>query len=445
MGPIFVYAAFVFICMGAFARPAIGAIGYIGFVAFEPTWLWRFQMNAAFPFQKWIVASLLLGWMFHFFRTKNLSLTSVIPLGLLVGVLALGHLSAADSYAPEKSEFFLRQFNKIVLMCTVSALALSSKRAVQIAFVIMAIGISFNAFEINADYYRQGFSLVNQDGWSKMNANGYALIMLIATLFTFALAQHATSAIGTAGWLFASVLNAHAIMIVESRGAMLGLAVAGVLHVIYMRPSLKSISLTICIFFAALVVAGPPVIKEFTSIFAKNLDNSGSSRFDIWDAGFRISLDYPLLGVGPWAGEALVPAYYEGSGKIGAEVIALHNIELEVATGMGIPAMLAYVAFFFLPWNRARKMIWKQRAMATNESSAILFGSVLAIPAYWTAAQFNSGALVEIPYLMVAILLAELVQAERSNSCLLPSKKVEAQKRPDHHPGQLQPTLTLNS
>ena len=445
MGPIFVYTAFAFICIGAFARPTIGAVGYIGFVAFEPTWLWRYQLDAAFPFQKWIVACLLLGWMLHFFRTRNLSLTSVIPLGLLVAVLALGHLSADGSYAPEKSEVFLRQFNKIVLMSAVVALALSSKRAVEIALVVMAIGISYNAFEINADYYRQGFSLVNQDGWSKMNANGYALIMLIGTVFTFALAQYSTSTTVTAGWLFASVVNAHAIMIVESRGAMLGLAVAGVLHLIHMRPSLRSISLTIIISLAALVVAGPPVIAEFASIFAKTLDNSSSSRFDIWDAGFRISLDYPLLGVGPWAGEALVPAYYEGAGKVGAQVIALHNIELEVATGMGIPAMLAYVAFFFLPWNKARKMIWKQRGTATNESSAILFGSVLAIPAYWIAAQFNSGALVEIPYLMVAILIAELVQSECIHSCLLPSKKTRAEKRLDHHPAQLQPTLPINS
>ncbi|MGI9459700.1 MAG: O-antigen ligase family protein, partial [Pirellulales bacterium] len=378
MGPILVYTAFAFICIGAFARPTIGAVGYIGFVAFEPTWLWRYQLDAAFPFQKWIVACLLLGWMFHFFRTRNLSLTSVIPLGLLVAVLALGHLSAAESYAPEKSEFFLRQFNKIVLMSTVVALALSSKRVIEIALVVMAIGISYNAFEINADYYRQGFSLVNQDGWSKMNANGYALIMLIGTLFTFALAQYSTSTIGTAGWLVASVVNAHAIMIVESRGAMLGLAVAGVFHLIFVRRTPKNIGLTASILVAGLVLAGPPVLKEFSSIFAEKLDNSGESRFYIWDAGYRISLDYPLLGVGPWAGEVLVPAYYQGTDKTGMEIIALHNLELEISTGIGIPATLAYLAFFFLPWNQARKMIWKDKNMPTNESSAMLYGSLLA-------------------------------------------------------------------
>ena len=101
MGPAFVYTAFAFICIGTFSRPTIGSIGYIGFVAFEPTWLWRFQLNAAIPFQKWIVGCLLLGWMFHFLRTKNLSLTSVLPLGLLFGVLAFSHMSAAESYAPE--------------------------------------------------------------------------------------------------------------------------------------------------------------------------------------------------------------------------------------------------------------------------------------------------------------------------------------------------------
>lgn len=445
MGPIFVYTAFLFICVATFARPTIGAIGYVGFVAFEPTWLWRFQLDPMFPYQKWVVACLLLGWMLHFFHTRNLSLTSVVPLGLLIGVLAFAHLSATGSYAPEKTEFFLRQFNKIVLMCGVVTLVLSSKPATQAALVIMAIGISYNAFEINADYYRQGFSLVNQDGWSKMNANGYALVMLIGTLFTFALAQYATSFLGTVGWLIASLLNAHAIMIVESRGAMLGLIMAGILHFIFMRPTQKNIGLTASILVGGLIIAGPPVLKEFASIFAQKLDNSGESRFYIWDAGIRISLDYPWFGIGPWAGEALVPAYYQGTGKAGAEYIALHNLELEISTGMGIPAMLAYVAFFFLPWNRARKMIWNQRAMPTDESSAILHGSVLAIPAYWTAAQFNSGSLVEIPYLMVAILIAELVQAERAYQYLLPSKKPTAEKMHPTPPTQLQPTLSINS
>ncbi len=445
MGPIFVYIALAFTCIGAFARPTIGAIGYIGFVAFTPTWLWRFQLDPYAQFQKWVVLCLFAGWALHFFRTRNLRQVSVVPLGLLLAVLTFGHLSAADSYAPEKSEYFLWQFNKIVLMCGSVTLVLSSKRATQAALVIMMIGISYNSFEINADYYRQGFSLVNQDGWSKMNANGYALIMLIGTLFTFSLAQYANSLLGTAGWLFASVVNAHAIMIVESRGSMLGLVVAGILHLIFMRPTPKNIGLTVSVLLGALIVAGPPVLKEFASIFAEKLDSSGESRFHIWDAGFRISMDYPLLGVGPWAGEVLVPAYYQGTGKAGAKVIALHNLELEVSTGMGIPAMLSFLAFYFLPWNRARKMIWKQRAIPTNESSAIIYGSVLAIPAFWTASQFNSGALIEIPYLMLAILLAELVQAERSNSCLLPPKRVKKEKRHTASPVQSQPTLNIDA
>jgi len=414
MGPIFVYTAFVLICGGALFRPAIGAIGYIGFVAFTPHWLWRFQLDATFPFQKWIAASLLLGWFFSFCRTKNLGMASLIPLTCLIVTLAIGYLSAANSYAPDKSEFFMTQFSKIVLMTCVITLVLSSPKALYVGLCVMAVGITFNNFEINVDYYSRGFSRVNEDGWAYQNANGYALIMQIGVLIAFALAQQVKSKLLTVAWLIAAVINTHAIMIVESRGAMLGLLTAGILHLAFMRRTSKNITLTFFIALMVLLIAGPPVIKEFSSIFANKLDNSGASRYYLWDAGLRITLDYPLLGVGPWAGEVLMPAYYQGNDKTDWTIIALHNLELEVSTGVGIPATLTYLLFFFWPWNQARALLWKKRNAKTDDESAVIYSAFLAIPAYWVASQFNSGALLEIPYLMIAMLIAALMQMART-------------------------------
>ncbi len=414
MGPILVYTALLLVCGGALFRPAIGAIGYIGFSAFTPHWLWRFQLDTTFPFQKWVAASLLLGWCFSYCRTKNLGKNSLIPLACLTATLALGFLSAANSYAPDKSEYFLNYFSKIVLITCVITLVLSSQKTLLLGLSVMAVGITFNSFEINVDYYSRGFSRVNQDGWAYQNANGYAMIMQTGALICFALAQQVKTKILTVAWLIAAVVNVHAIMIVESRGAMLGLISAGILHLAFMRRTSKNIALTFFIALMVLLVAGPPVIKEFSSIFAEKLDTSGTSRFYLWDAGVRITLDYPLLGVGPWAGEVLMPAYYQGSGKTDWPIIALHNLELEVSTGLGIPATVMYLLFFFLPWNQARALLWKKRNATTDDESAVIYGAFLAIPAYWVASQFNSGALIEVPYLLVAILIAALMQTERA-------------------------------
>ena len=434
MGPIFVYTAFAIICVGGLIRPRIGAVGYIGFVAFAPHWLWRFQLDTTFPFQKWIAATLIAGWLFSFLKTKTLGRSSLIPLGALTLVLGLAHLSALDSYAPEQSAFFLQQFNKIVLMTIIVTLTLSSRKALQAAIFAMAIGISFNAFEINSDYYGKGFSTINQDGWSSMNANGYALIMLIGVFLTFSLAFHAKSTLTASGWLLAALTNIHAIMIVESRGCMLGLIAGAVLFIVFMRPTARSFMLTAAVGLGVFILAGPAVVEEFASIFAEKLDSSGESRFYIWDAGVRLTIDYPMLGVGPWAGETLLPAYYSGSGKIGAEKIALHNLELEVSTGMGIPATIAYLIFFFLPWNSARKILWQQRRTPSQLASATVQCAVIAIPGYWVASQFNSGALVEIPYLFVSVLIADVIHSRRDNPALrahfdsLTDKRVASQQ-----------------
>jgi len=434
MGPVFVYTAFAVICLGSLFRPSVGAVGYIGFVAFTPQWLWRFQLDSTFPFQKWIAVCLIVGWLFSFLKTKNLDRSSLIPLGSLALVLGLAHLSSLQSYAPEQSEFFLRQFNKIVLMTLLITLTLSSGVALRSAIWVMAVGITFNAFEINSDYYQRGYSLVNQDGWSNMNANAYALVMLIGVFLTFCLAVHAKSSLTTIAWLLSSLINTHAIMIVESRGAMLGLIAGALMLLVFMRPTSRNFMLTAAIGFGILFLTGPVVVKEFSSIFAEKLDNSGESRFYIWDAGVRLTLDYPMLGVGPWAGECLLPTYYSGTDKLGTDKIALHNLELEVSTGMGIPAVIAYLIFFFVPWNSARKILWQQRRTPSQLASATVQCAVIAIPGYWVASQFNSGALVEIPYLFVSVLIADVIHSRRDNPALrahfdsLTDKRVASQQ-----------------
>ena len=120
------------------------------------------------------------------------------------------------------------------------------------------------------------------------------------------------------------------------------------------------------------------------------------------------------LGVGPWAGEWLVPSYYTYTLQTVGQTKALHNLPLEVATGMGIPAMFLYIAMFFLPLRDMHRL-WRSESDCPTEYRVMSLACLAAIPAYWAASLFNSGALVEVPYLFVALMIAIAAQSCRAS------------------------------
>ena len=147
---------------------------------------------------------------------------------------------------------------------------------------------------------------------------------------------------------------------------MLGALVLGGLAFVFMPKSKITILLATVGVCLTLMLAGPSVVNEFGSIFqqSEELDSSASSRYKLWSAGMGIMSDYPLLGVGPWVGEKYVPQYYEGYSEV-RDHKALHNLFFEVGTGCGIPAALAYVSFFWLPWFAHLKLWYAQRSKMT--------------------------------------------------------------------------------
>ena len=124
----------------------------------------------------------------------------------------------------------------------------------------------------------------------------------------------------------------------------------------------------------------------------------------IWTGGLRLTLDNPLLGVGPWAAELPMAQYAPETGVAKYQGrVHLHNLPLEISTGSGIPAMLCYIVFFFSPVYYLSKQV---SLLNPGWQHGLTCGIVSAVPAYWFSSLFNSGALLEIPYMIMAIAIA---------------------------------------
>lgn len=420
MGPILVYLSFVIICVGALWRPVIGALGYVAFVSFTPQWLWRFTLfDPLFPFQKYIAFATVLGFVVHGLPGAPFTRVAKIAWGAMLLYFGLSTISAFSSIAPGQSWFFLDVLYKELIMAILVMRLVDSPGLLKTAVLLIVLGIGFNAIEINRDYFSTGYSLVNQDGWALQNANGYALVLTLASCLSLAAALDARQWHWRGGLLALALIDLHAIYIVEARGAMLGMIASGLLFVVLIKKTSRNVMLGVAGGLCALVLAGPSVHKEFMSSFDENLDASAESRFFIWDAGMRITRDYPVFGVGPWAAEYLVPQYYYGD-LMARDRIHLHNLPLEISTGSGVPALLMYCTFFLVSLKAGLGVLRRDRALA-GPDRVVELGVVTGMAGYWVGSIFNSGALLEVPYVCIALLLAAVAMRERMDTVAPPA------------------------
>lgn len=387
--------------------PWTGVVSYAGFAVLCPKWNWRWGLPD-WDYQKFLAGATLLGWLMMGLSRQRLTRAGKLSMMALAGYLALTFLSSTQTLNPEKSAKFLDISWKIVLMSFVSVYTLQRPKYLLVFAFVVVFCQGWNAFNINQLYYQQGIN-VSYFRWNFLDNNTYSISSLPVMAIAFAAMVTTTHRYGRilAGIVF--LLQMHQLMILQSRGTMLGALLLAALGVWFMPKNKTSWSIVLAGFLAGAVLAGPSVVQEFTSSFAQSgsLDSSAESRYRLWKAGAGIMKDHPWLGVGPWAGEVLVPQYYEG-GLPGVGRKALHNLFFEVGTGSGIPALILYLLAFAIPWwghfqqwqiNRFEMPEWMQMV-----NLAVLCG----IPGYWLSSMFSSGALIEAPYFLIVIGVASL-------------------------------------
>ena len=99
-------------------------------------------------------------------------------------------------------------------------------------------------------------------------------------------------------------------------------------------------------------MSGPEVRKRFFSIETNEVDQSAQSRFGTWGAAYRMSLDYPIFGVGVRNSSYMVGRYGHGN-----DYQTIHSQYLQLLADDGYPGLLLYlllIAVTFVSLARAR-------------------------------------------------------------------------------------------
>jgi hypothetical protein len=413
---LFIYSVFLFCFLGALTRPHIGVIGYYGFFLLQPEWNWRWIFSPGQGFQKYLAIATLIGILIAKRRIGGSPRVVNYAVFCLVGFIALALLSYQYSIRPIETFSYIDGLWKVVLMATIGVYLLDTKAKLSAFIWVLVIAQGFNAYRINESYFQTGVSLFSSTGYGYNGDNNMYSILTVPIIAMSASLALWTTKIwqkGLAGGIF--VLQLHQIMLLESRGCMLGCLVMLPLIVLMMPKSLENIWIVVGFTIIGAVLAGPPVVKEFMSSFGQGefRDSSAESRFQLWRAGFEITANYPILGVGPWAGQYLVPSYLGSSGGNKS----LHNLFFEISCGCGVLATLLYFAFFGISASCATRM--KLTATDSHDYDALCCAKNAVLPGlvgYMVSSMFSAGALLESSYALAVVgLSATRINFQKAN------------------------------
>ncbi len=439
MGPALLFLTLAVCAMAALVRPWIGLVGYLGYALLMPQYIWSWDPTvASFPFQKYLAAATLVGFVLNGLRGNRPRGVALASMLCLVGFLGWSYLAAVGSIRPETTADFLDIVWKLVLMAVVACLLLNTHRRVTVAVWVLILAQAYNAYLINKGYFELGFCRAVWGGWGGTDNNGYSLITLQIMGLSAAWAYY-----GRRLWLRllaggVFLLQAHQIMLLESRGAMLGGLVMGGLFVWLVPKDRWSLTMIGGGLLAVAVLAGPSVVEEFSSAFAPQdeLDHSAASRFDLWQAGWHITWSSPLVGYGPDCGRYMVPSYYPGG--LDGEQKALHNLFFEISTGMGLPALALFLGFLLSVWwaclTRIRDRVGRARLPASAQ--AVLLGIAIGTPALLVSSMFSSSLQNESQYAVTALGVATLAILARESAA---AGRATTSPTP-HRAGQPQPS-----
>ena len=403
LGILFVYPLFAISCIGGIFRPYIGLMGFYAFVFLEPEWNWRWSIPRDLGFQQYIAICVMIGFLMQGLRGNRLTGWFGYAVAALISFLGLAFISAQFSINERLTSFYLTTIAKVIVMAVITCKLVDTPRKAYMLLWLIVIGQGYNAFRINEQYFLDGYSLYAFRPWGwKGDNNLYSIFTVPAIAGSFALAVISRKSWQRflAGTIL--VLQMHQMMLMESRGCMIG-CIALFLFGLFMMPKNRyTIRLTVAAGVVIAGLAGPPVVKEFMSAFSPDgqRDSSADSRFKLWRAGFEITMDHPVFGVGPYAGQAMVPQYVPEYADKKAK--GLHNLLFEISTGCGIPATLCYFGFLLIPWYVAMRFYWHCRDNLEVETEACILALCVGVPGYLCSSMFSSGALLESSYVLVA-------------------------------------------
>jgi putative inorganic carbon (HCO3(-)) transporter len=286
-----------------FFRPYFGALMWVWVSYFNPH---RFTYGIAydFPVSTVIAIPTLLGILFFRKLNHRIFVRETVMLLVFWAWITLTYFNAtrvplfADHI--EDAHVMLVRVSKVLLMTFVLILVVTSKKKLDILFIVTAL--CFGALAIKGTLFG-----VRTDGGFRVwgppdsfvydnNDLGLALNMSLPMMF-YMIRETSSSRLRKILWT-SFVCTILAVILTYSRGALMGLVV--VLGVISMRSNRKILAGALLISFAFLVITFAPSgwMDRMGNFAHGELDESAEGRLHAWRFAWELALQFPITGGG---------------------------------------------------------------------------------------------------------------------------------------------------
>ncbi len=372
-------------------NPFAGFLAYVALAVLKPDALWFWSVPQS-NFSRLVALSMLAGWTIRGFGDWNFGRGRIVILSLIGYWMwaALGYAFASDKDVAWR---FVDSLTKIALPCLVGITTVTSvDQLKQLAWVIVGCE-GYVALEFNRAYL-QGYNMIKEAGFAGMDNNSVSIGLVACAGLAFFLGSNCVRVWQKALAFGAAMLMAHAVMLSDSRGGMLGLVITGAVAFLIIPKQPKHFFLVVVAVLLMLRMAGPAVRARFSTAWAgaDKRDASADSRLKLWRACGDLMSKHPLLGVGPDHFPLVVHEYGWPKGK------EAHSLWMQIGAELGLPGLGLLLSYFGFTISRLWR-IARGRVAVHDPWLRHLAQMVIASTAgYAVSAQFVSLEALEPPY-----------------------------------------------
>jgi putative inorganic carbon (hco3(-)) transporter len=396
-GLLFVYVLTYGGAAAALVRPYVGLLIYVCFAIMRPEYLWYWSVPEG-NYSRIVALGMLGGWILNGMGNWKLNRATGTTCALLF-YLVWAIQRAITAPNEEVAWRITESLAKIIIPFVVGITLIDSiDKIKQLAWVIL-LSSGYLSLELSLSCSAGSINLV-EDGYSGLGRAvlGAGLDCCIWLAYFIATSE------GTAWWqrLVAAACGVSigsAICFTFSRGAMLGLLVAGIIIFILIKKSARHYLGFGAAVLVGAALAGPQVRDRFTMIFAeqKDRDASAQSRLDLWKNCLTLMSEQPLMGIGP--GHFILV-----SQQFGWETPKeAHSTWLQTGAELGVPGMAALLTFHGWTLYRLLQMV-RSRGETLDPWCQILAYAVIAgLIGFMIAAVFVTIYELENPYYLVLL------------------------------------------
>jgi probable O-glycosylation ligase (exosortase A-associated) len=204
--------------------------------------------------------------------------------------------------------------------------------------------------------------------------------------------------------LLAAPFVINAFVLCSSRGALLGLVVAGLCALFltkgrFRRNILVGMTLGGILLYSMM---DPQFIERQSTIQDYAEDEAATSRMELWQGGLKLIKDYPL-GTGGGGFNRLSPIYAPGVVEAYGNERSIHNTYLQGAAEWGIAGLIFYLGFLISTLREIRRVLRESpTTLEEQRLHAKALGIALGLIGILTAGMFSSALYSEVIYWFAA-------------------------------------------